>query len=112
MLIKEFSEKTGLSIDTLRYYEQEGLIAPQRNKQNYRIYSEKDDCWVQLLLKLKATHMSMEEMKRFSKLHKLGEQTEEERRDMLQLHLKRLNEQQNNLSETIQFVQQKIAHYQ
>ncbi|WP_334295280.1 MerR family DNA-binding transcriptional regulator [Schaedlerella arabinosiphila] len=32
--IGEFSELTGLGIHTLRYYEQEGLIAPKRNSGN------------------------------------------------------------------------------
>lgn len=32
MFIKKFSNKTGLSIDTLRYYEKEKLLMPARNK--------------------------------------------------------------------------------
>ncbi|EAF3252789.1 MerR family DNA-binding transcriptional regulator, partial [Listeria monocytogenes] len=43
--------KTGLSIDTLRYYEEEELLIPARNEKNYRVYTEEDYCWVQLLLK-------------------------------------------------------------
>lgn len=42
MFIKEFSNKTGLSIDTLGYYEEEKLLIPARNEKNYRIYSEED----------------------------------------------------------------------
>lgn len=51
MYIKDFATKTGLSIDTLRYYEEEELLIPARNEKNYRVYTEEDYCWVQLLLK-------------------------------------------------------------
>lgn len=32
MYIKDFATKTGLSIDTLRYYEEEKLLIPARNE--------------------------------------------------------------------------------
>ena len=40
--IQEFAALTGLSADTLRYYEKEGLLAPARDANGYRIYSERD----------------------------------------------------------------------
>lgn len=36
--IGEFSKLTGLGIHTLRYYEHEGLIAPERNSGNRRCF--------------------------------------------------------------------------
>lgn len=51
MKIKEVEEYTGINSNTLRYYEEQGLINPKRNASNsYREYS-KDD--VQLLLRIK-----------------------------------------------------------
>lgn len=45
--IQEFAALTGLSADTLRYYEKEGLLAPARDANGYRIYSERDAaCWL------------------------------------------------------------------
>ena len=38
MYIKEFSAQTGLSADTLRYYEKEGLLLPERDGNGYRVY--------------------------------------------------------------------------
>lgn len=40
--IGDFSKLTGLGIHTLRYYEQECLITPERNSSNRRRYSDKD----------------------------------------------------------------------
>lgn len=40
--IGEFAKLTDLGIHTLRYYELEGLITPERNSANRRCYSDKD----------------------------------------------------------------------
>ncbi|AJA16608.1 MULTISPECIES: MerR family transcriptional regulator [Pseudomonas] len=40
MNIGELERRSGLSRHTLRYYEQLGLIEPQRQANNYRSYSE------------------------------------------------------------------------
>ncbi len=43
MLINEVTSIVGLSKKSIRYYEQQGLLSPNRNKENYyRIYNEKD----------------------------------------------------------------------
>ena len=40
MNIKEIEERSGLTRANIRYYEQEGLIAPVRRENKYRDYSE------------------------------------------------------------------------
>jgi DNA-binding transcriptional MerR regulator len=40
MLIGELAEKAGTSTRTLRYYEQHGLVQPQRNANGYRQYDD------------------------------------------------------------------------
>lgn len=50
MQIQTIEEKTGLDRATIRYYEQEGLIKPQRLQNGYRDYSEKQ---LQDLMKIK-----------------------------------------------------------
>lgn len=43
MTIKEVEQRTGLPRSVIRFYEKEGLIAPQRNEENrYRAYSQAD----------------------------------------------------------------------
>lgn len=38
----KLGEKTGLTRKTIEYYEEKGFIPPEREENNYRIYSEKD----------------------------------------------------------------------
>lgn len=40
MRIKEVSERTGVSARLLRYYEEQGLLSPQRQENGYRDYGE------------------------------------------------------------------------
>ena len=51
MTIKEIEEITGMIRANIRYYEAEGLVVPERNKENgYRMYSRED---AETLLKIK-----------------------------------------------------------
>jgi DNA-binding transcriptional MerR regulator len=38
MRIGELSRRTGVSIRLLRYYEEQGLLSPERSSQGYRVY--------------------------------------------------------------------------
>lgn len=42
MQIGELSARTGASVRMLRYYEEQGLLDPQRTASGYRIYAETD----------------------------------------------------------------------
>ena len=66
--IGEFSKLTGLGIHTLRYYEQEGLIAPERNSGNRRCYSDKNLTWIAFIKRLKDTGMPIKEIKHYAEL--------------------------------------------
>ncbi|EAC3023654.1 MerR family transcriptional regulator [Listeria monocytogenes] len=111
MYIKDFATKTGLSIDTLRYYEEEELLIPARNEKNYRVYTEEDYCWVQLLLKMKQTGMTITNIKNFATLQKQGDKTLPNRIQILDNHMENLYEQQKDLAETISFVAKKVDGY-
>ena len=66
--IGDFSKLTGLGIHTFRYYEHEGLIAPKRNANNRRCYSDKDLAWAYFINRLKDTGMPIKEIRHYAKL--------------------------------------------
>ena len=109
--IGKFSELTGLGIHTLRYYEHEGLIAPERNSSNRRCYSEKDLTWIEFIKRLKDTGMPIKEIRRYAQLRAGGDPTLFERMEMLVQHRQALNEQIVQLQEHKLKLDEKIDFY-
>lgn len=110
--IGDFSKLTGLSIDTLRYYEKENLIRPERNKHNQRQYTEKDKTWIDFIMRLKETAMPLREIQRYAKLRYAGDQTMKERLDMLHVHRESVLEKKKQLENNLKHLDQKIEIYE
>lgn len=112
MRIGEFSEKTGISIDTLRYYEKEGLIKPERDFNDRRCYSESDIKWMEFIKRLKETNMPLREIKRYAKLRSEGSDTLSERLELLKAHRNELNGRIDSLIQNREKLDEKIAFYE
>ena len=109
--IGEFSEKIGLSIDTLRYYEKLGLIYPERNEANKRVYSEKDIEWLKFIIRLKEINMPIKQIQYYSKLRYDGDDTIKERLELLEEQMDRLNIEKRKIEENIMHLDKKINIY-
>lgn len=109
--IGQFSELSGFSIDTLRYYEKQKLLFPKRDENNRRVYSEKDVAWTSFISRLKKTGMSIREMQKYAKLRYAGDQTIPERLVLLFNQLDNLHEEKKKIEDNIEFVEQKIKTY-
>jgi DNA-binding transcriptional MerR regulator len=65
MQIGEVAEQTGLSLRTIRYYEEVGLVTPSaRTSGGFRLYSETDLARLRLVRRMKPLEFSLEEMRR------------------------------------------------
>lgn len=63
MTIKEMEDKTGLNRSSIRFYEKEGLISPERNKKNgYREYTNQDMEDIQKIAYLRTLGISIEDI--------------------------------------------------
>ena len=69
--IKQATEATGLSADTLRYYEKEGLVTPKRHENGYRYYDEHDMAMLKNIVVMKYAHFTLAEMKSMEELYTL-----------------------------------------
>lgn len=100
--IKEVSQKYGLSIDTLRYYERIGLIPHvQRNKSGIRDYGDKDCGWVEFVKCMRGAGIPVEALIEYVALFQKGDVTAEARKQILieqrDLLLGRMEEMQKTL---------------
>lgn len=110
--IKQVSEKTGLSIYTLRYYDKEGLLPLlKRSESGIRKFSDNDIDWLGLICCLKNSGMSIEDIKKFMNLCLKGNDTLEARREMLVKHKAHILEQMKQLENSLNIINYKIEHY-
>lgn len=111
--IAEVAERTGLSKDTLRYYEKAGLIeSVERASGGQRRYAVSDMDWLAFLLRLRATGMSIADMQRFAELRRAGMSTVADRLDLLTAHRDDVETRIAALQEHLQGLDTKIASYQ
>ena len=113
LTIQEVSKTTGLSTYTLRYYERIGLIHPIGREQNtHRHYTADDVGWIEFLLKLRATGMSIKDMQKYAILQRLGDATLPERVEMLKSLRDNVEARISELNEHLKLIHYKIEIYQ
>jgi DNA-binding transcriptional MerR regulator len=112
--IAEAAKATGLSPHTLRYYEQIGLIAPVDRRSGARRYGDADMRWLEFLVRLRATGMSMRDMQRYAELLRQGQVPDSlaERQTLLEEHARSLEADMRTLGETLEYIRKKIRIYQ
>lgn len=110
--VAQMATLTGVSADTLRYYERAGLIARvTRNAGNQRRYQQSDVEWIRFLLRLRETGMPIAGMRRYAALRERGESTVAERMELLHDHQQRLRDQLRVLRAHDRALDHKIATY-
>jgi len=64
MQIGEVAQRTGLSLRTIRYYEEMDLVVPSaRSAGGFRLYTESDVARLQLIKRMKPLEFSLDEMR-------------------------------------------------
>ena len=111
--IGEFAEKTGLSTHTLRYYEKEGLLYSINRKSNgLREFSDKDLSLLNIILCLKATGMSIGNIKQYVNMCKEGKETENARKEIFVIQKQHIEAEINKLNSYLETVDYKIWYYE
>jgi DNA-binding transcriptional MerR regulator len=111
--ISEAARLTGTSVHTLRYYDRVGLMLDPigRAASSHRRYSAADIGWVTLLMRLRATGMSIGTVREYGALVRAGDGNEAERLRLLEAHRDAVR---HRLAETelhLAAVDEKIAIY-
>lgn len=110
--IKEVQEKFGLPASTLRFYEKEGILPPiGRDSGGRRLYSEPELEWLQLVVALRDTGMTMDHIKNYVQLVKQGDETLHQRRLILLEHKRDVERKMNQTLEHLEKINRKMAIY-
>ena len=109
----EVVERSGFSIDTLRYYERIGLLDRiARSTGGRRQFNEDHLEWLGVLRCLRETGMPIAEMRRYASSAREGDRTLEERLTLLTEHAARVQHTIDELLRQQQHLNEKIAWYQ
>ena len=112
MTINEVASKMKLSQDTLRYYEKDGLISPiARNENGYRNYQEHDIRRIEFIKCMRDAGISIFTLKRYIQLFELGDETKEERKELLIKEKEKLKQQIEAMNKALDRLDKKINLY-
>ena len=112
MTIKEVSEISGLSSDTLRFYEKEGLVGPvKKTSGGIRNYSEHDLARIQFIKCMRGADLSIPVLREYVKLYDMGSKTEKDRREILVKERDNLINRIKEMNEALDKLNKKIELY-
>ena len=113
MIIREVSEKYGISQDTLRYYERIGMIPEvTRTASGIRNYQPEDLGWVELAICMRGAGLPVEALIEYVKLCQKGDATIPARLQLLQEQKVHLKEQKQQLEAAMDKLDYKISRYE
>lgn len=113
MTIKEAAQRTGISIDNLRYYERIGLIPEvPRTESGIRNYDEMSISWIEFAMRFKKAGVSLEAIREYIQLALQGLSTKEARLEILLETKVELEKKMHDMHETLDVVNYKIDTYE
>ncbi|MDK4673754.1 MerR family DNA-binding protein [Kingella kingae] len=96
----ELSRRTGLSLETLRYYEKVGLLPePKRAENGYRLFREDDIILLNFIKKCRSLGFSIDETKQLNDLRQNPQTNCQQADDLVVQHLAIVQEKIQQLTE-------------
>ncbi|WP_436667657.1 MerR family transcriptional regulator [Latilactobacillus sakei] len=111
-LIGEIATKMGVSVDTLRYYDKEGLLPfAKRNAAGRRIFTDDDLGYVEVIDCLKKSAIPIKEIGQFIDWCMVGDETLPDRYDFMVEHERQLEAKIKALETNLAFLRWKKWYY-
>jgi DNA-binding transcriptional MerR regulator len=114
LTIAEAAEHCGLTTDTLRYYERDGLLLEPvgRATSGHRRYTATDLGWITMITRLRSTGMPIREVRAYADLCRRGDGNETARLELLYAHRDRVLAQLAEVSDHLGAINRKIGIYE
>ena len=105
-------KETGMTKQALKFYCNEGLVPNvKRDKNNRRVFDERDVAWINNLTCLKKCGMSIQEMKEYLAMCLQGEASIPQRKEMLAQKQAALRENIRELQDSVAYLDWKQNFY-
>lgn len=110
--MKQACEQVNLPYETLKFYCNEGLVPNvKRDRNNRRVFDDRDIAWISSLVCLKRCGMSIHEMKDYLALCLEGEASIPQRKEMLAAKRAALVSQLAEVQASIDYIDWKQSFY-
>ena len=110
--VKEVAELLGVSVHTVRYYDDKGLIpGTKRNAANQRLFDDMEIEWLFVSLTLKNTGLSLKEVKHYIELYGQGDSTLPERYEIMRKQKEKTLQEIEELKLRLAVLDRKLDHY-
>jgi len=109
--IGQLAERTGRSVHTIRWYEDQGLLPPVPRQGAHRVYSKRHLEWLELMERLRRSGMTVAQLRDYTASAQRGAAALEQTRAMLVAHRAQVEERIAEWERARALVDEKIAFY-
>ena len=110
--IGQVSEMFNIPVSTLRYYDKEGLFPNLERQSGIRKFSDDEIEALRVIECLKASGLEIREIKQFMEWTTEGSSTYEQRKQLFETRLKKVEEEMNDLQKTMDMLKYKCWYYE
>ncbi len=112
LTVKQLSDKFNVSVHTIRFYDDQGLFPDvKRDSHGTRLFTEAHLEWINLVLCLRNTGMSIADIKHFVELCKVGDSTNLERYNIILKQKKKAEEDLKEMQKRLEVLNHKENYY-
>ncbi|MDL2233709.1 MerR family transcriptional regulator [Ruminococcaceae bacterium OttesenSCG-928-L11] len=109
--ISQVAQRFHLEPHTIRYYEKEGIISPNKTDKGIRSFTDADAEQLAMVCCLKSTGMSIKDIRRYFDLCEQGDDTVSERLDIFISHRQHILDEVDSLMKNLDKIERKIQWY-
>ena len=110
--VKEVAQLLGVSVHTVRYYDDRGLIpGTKRNSANQRLFDDMEVEWLFVSLTLKNTGLSLKDVKHYIELYGQGDPALPERYEIMRTQKEKTLQEIEELKLRLAVLDRKLDHY-
>lgn len=110
--VKQAAGILGISVHTVRYYDDKGLIpGTKRNSANQRMFDDDELEWLFVSVTLRKTGLSLAEIKRYITLYQQGDATLAERYQIMQAQRERTLQEMEEMKRRLAVLNKKLELY-
>ncbi|WP_285857679.1 MerR family transcriptional regulator [Neobacillus cucumis] len=111
--MKHIVENFNVSGNTLRFYENEGILKDiARDDNGRRIYNDENIEWIKLIRSLRLTGMPISKIKEYVELYEIGDKTFFERKEIMKQHKLEVQNKINENLKHLEVISYKVAMYE